>query len=149
MSEQVLPRENGVRYPWNFIFSKWFWKKKKISIDRASNFQVNTNKKDCLQNNNFYGKDNFKPAVEAISLDMKQQELDGRYIFLDFNALEFVNLDPWLICSFFLFTTRCMQIRNLHKVYSTRKGKCCAVNSLQLTLYENQILALLGESDNH
>ncbi|KAM7505445.1 hypothetical protein LguiB_004349 [Lonicera macranthoides] len=49
---------------------------------------------------------------------MKQQELDGR----------------------------CIQIRNLHKVYSTKKGKCCAVNSLDLTLYENQILALLGHN---
>ncbi|XP_050886845.1 ABC transporter A family member 1 [Lathyrus oleraceus] len=49
---------------------------------------------------------------------MKQQELDGR----------------------------CIQIRNLHKVYDTKKGDCCAVNSLQLTLYENQILALLGHN---
>jgi hypothetical protein len=30
-------------------------------------------------------------------------------------------------------------------VYATKKGDCCAVNSLQLTLYENQILALLGK----
>lgn len=29
-------------------------------------------------------------------------------------------------------------------MYDTKKGDCCAVNSLQLTLYENQILALLG-----
>lgn len=27
-----------------------------------------------------------------------------------------------------------------------KKGDCCAVNSLQLTLYENQILALLGHN---
>ena len=45
----------------------------------------------------------------------------------------------------FYLTCRCIQIRNLHKVYATKKGNCCAVNSLQLTLYENQILALLGE----
>ncbi|RWW68761.1 hypothetical protein BHE74_00023736 [Ensete ventricosum] len=38
----------------------------------------------------------------------------------------------------------CIQVRNLHKVYMTREGKHCAVNSLELTLYENQILALLG-----
>lgn len=40
--------------------------------------------------------------------------------------------------------SRCIQIRGLHKVYDTKKARCCAVNSLQLTLYENQILALLG-----
>lgn len=39
---------------------------------------------------------------------------------------------------------RCIHIRNLHKIYDSRKGSCCAVNSLQLSLYENQILALLG-----
>ncbi|CAM8895209.1 unnamed protein product [Rhodiola kirilowii] len=55
---------------------------------------------------------------KSISLEMKQQELDGR----------------------------CIQIRNLHKEYTSRKGNCCAVNSLQLTLYENQILALLGHN---
>ncbi|KAH9648601.1 ABC transporter A family member 1 [Citrus sinensis] len=41
---------------------------------------------------------------------------------------------------------RCIQIRKLHKVYATKRGNCCAVNSLQLTLYENQILALLGHN---
>lgn len=45
----------------------------------------------------------------------------------------------------FIWFCRCIQIRNLHKVYATKKGNCCAVNSLRLTLYENQILALLGE----
>lgn len=29
-------------------------------------------------------------------------------------------------------------------MFVTKKGRCCAVNSLCLTLYENQILALLG-----
>lgn len=42
------------------------------------------------------------------------------------------------------FFCRCIQIRNLHKEFTTKKGSCCAVNSLQLNLYENQILALLG-----
>lgn len=46
----------------------------------------------------------------------------------------------------FYLICRCIQIRDLHKVYATKKGKCCAVNSLRLTLYENQILALLGKS---
>jgi ATP-binding cassette subfamily A (ABC1) protein 3 len=42
---------------------------------------------------NLLGQDTTNPAIEAISLDMKQQELDGR----------------------------CIQIRNLHKVYDTKK----------------------------
>uniref|UniRef100_A0A2N9IG69 ABC transporter domain-containing protein n=1 Tax=Fagus sylvatica TaxID=28930 RepID=A0A2N9IG69_FAGSY len=112
--DKVLPRENGVRYPWNFIFRSCFWKNKSIDGHHTSNLKVaSTDKKTS-----FSRKDIFEPAVEVISLDMKQQELDGR----------------------------CIQIRNLHKVYATKKGKCCAVNSLQLTLYENQILALLGHN---
>ncbi|KAM6568335.1 hypothetical protein CsatB_016320 [Cannabis sativa] len=113
--DKVLPRENGIRYPWNFIFKKTFWKKTNMSIDYASILDASINGK---ASGNFPGKDNLTPSVEAISLDMKQQELDGR----------------------------CIQIRNLRKVYDTKKGKCCAVNSLQLNLYENQILALLGHN---
>uniref|UniRef100_A0A803P6X4 ABC transporter domain-containing protein n=1 Tax=Cannabis sativa TaxID=3483 RepID=A0A803P6X4_CANSA len=113
--DKVLPRENGIRYPWNFIFKKTFWKKTNMSIDYASILDASINGK---ASGNFHGKDNLTPSVEAISLDMKQQELDGR----------------------------CIQIRNLRKVYDTKKGKCCAVNSLQLNLYENQILALLGHN---
>lgn len=116
--DKVLPRENGIRYRWNFIFTKCFWKKKSSGNDHSSSPLVNINQNDSEGKNNIFGKDNIKPAVEAISLDMKQQELDNRRI----------------------------HIRNLHKIYSTRKGKCCAVNSLQLTLYENQILALLGHN---
>jgi ATP-binding cassette subfamily A (ABC1) protein 3 len=112
--DKVLPRENGVRYPWNFIFRSCFWKNKSIDGHHTSNLKVTSTDKKT----SFSRKDIFEPAVEVISLDMKQQELDGR----------------------------CIQIRNLHKVYATKKGKCCAVNSLQLTLYENQILALLGHN---
>jgi ATP-binding cassette subfamily A (ABC1) protein 3 len=100
--DKVLPKENGVNYPWNFMFRKSFWR-----------LNVEANEENSDEKPSFSG-----PATEGISLDMKQQELDGR----------------------------CIQIRNLHKVYSTKKGKCCAVNSLDLTLYENQILALLGHN---
>lgn len=62
--------------------------------------------------------DAYQTAMEEIGLELKQQESDGR----------------------------CIQIRGLHKVYDTKKARCCAVNSLQLTLYENQILALLGHN---
>lgn len=116
--DKVLPREYGQQYPWNFIFQKDFWRKKRIVNHSSSSFKVKTAGKNSVSADNLFGQDTFKPAIETISLDMKQQELDGR----------------------------CIQIRNLHKVYATKKGDCCAVNSLQLTLYENQILALLGHN---
>nr|XP_007162183.1 hypothetical protein PHAVU_001G131200g [Phaseolus vulgaris]ESW34177.1 hypothetical protein PHAVU_001G131200g [Phaseolus vulgaris] len=107
--DKVLPREYGRRYPWSFIFQKDFWRKKK---------EVKISGKNPESEGNISGEYTSRPAIEAISLEMKQQELDGR----------------------------CIQIRNLHKVYATDKGDCCAVNSLQLKLYENQILALLGHN---
>ncbi|KAJ8624155.1 hypothetical protein MRB53_032685 [Persea americana] len=116
--DKVLPRENGVRYPWNFLFTKSFWGKKSSALHHPSIHVPKSSEKMRKNKAMSAGKDGVKPAIEAISLDMKQQELESR----------------------------CMQIRNLHKVYMTRKGKCCAVNSLQLTLYENQILALLGHN---
>ncbi|CAJ2671488.1 unnamed protein product [Trifolium pratense] len=116
--DKVLPKEYGLRYPWNFIFKKDFWRKKKVVNNCSSGFKVKTAGKSSESEGNLLGQDTFNPAIEAISLDMKQQEIDGR----------------------------CIQIRNLHKVYATKKGDCCAVNKLQLTLYENQILALLGHN---
>ncbi|CAI8613948.1 unnamed protein product [Vicia faba] len=116
--DKVLPREYGQQYPWNFIFKKDFWRKKKIVNNCSSSFKVKIAGSSSEPERNLLGQDTTNPAIEAISLDMKQQELDGR----------------------------CIQIRNLHKVYDTKKGDCCAVNSLQLTLYENQILALLGHN---
>ncbi|KAK7336540.1 hypothetical protein VNO77_17083 [Canavalia gladiata] len=116
--DKVLPREYGQRYPWSFIFQKDFWRKKKIVKNCSSSYKVKISGKNSESEGSLSGEYAFKPAIEAISLDMKQQELDGR----------------------------CIQIRNLHKVYATKKGDCCAVNSLQLTLYENQILALLGHN---
>ncbi|XP_058738226.1 ABC transporter A family member 1 isoform X2 [Vicia villosa] len=116
--DKVLPREHGMQYPWNFIFKKDFGRKKKIEENCSSSFKVKVTGNSSEPERNLFGQDTTNPAIEAISLDMKQQELDGR----------------------------CIQIRNLHKVYDTKKGDCCAVNSLQLTLYENQILALLGHN---
>uniref|UniRef100_A0A2P2LAL7 ABC transporter A family member 1 isoform X1 n=1 Tax=Rhizophora mucronata TaxID=61149 RepID=A0A2P2LAL7_RHIMU len=113
-----LDKVLSMHYPWNFLFQKCFWRKKSIITDCASSSEI----KNCgtLYNRkeNSLDKDTLGPNVEAISLDMKQQELDNR----------------------------CIQIRNLHKVYNTKKGNCRAVNSLRLSLYENQILALLGHN---
>ena len=59
--------------------------------------------------------------------------------------LNFPSLNNVLIFSHIYYClSRCIQIRNLRKVYTANKGRCCAVKSLQLTLHENQILALLG-----
>jgi ATP-binding cassette subfamily A (ABC1) protein 3 len=111
--DKVLPREYGVRYPWNFIFHKSFWCNKTAREQNVPSSGVKNGKRLPQEAENFSRKD-----VEAISLEMKQQELDGR----------------------------CMQIRDLSKVYASRKGNCSAVNSLRLSLYENQILALLGHN---
>lgn len=116
--DKVLPRENGVRYRWNFLFTKQFWRKEKKFHHHTDSLEHKLHDESLESKSHYAGKGTFEPAMEAASLDMKQQELDGR----------------------------CICIRNLHKVYMTKKGKCCAVNSLQLTLYENQILALLGHN---
>ncbi|XP_022766656.1 ABC transporter A family member 1 isoform X4 [Durio zibethinus] len=116
--DKVVPGENGLHYPWNFIFDKCFWKKKSTIKHHASSYEVKMNDTISKRQSTFPRKGMSGGALEAISLEMKQQEIDGR----------------------------CIQIKDLHKVYDTKKGKCCAVNSLQLTLYENQILALLGHN---
>ncbi|KAF7819038.1 ABC transporter A family member 1 isoform X1 [Senna tora] len=116
--DKVLPREYGLQYSWSFIFQKDFWRKKKSMKHCSLNSDIKNSDKHSKSKGKFSGENTFRPAIEAISLDMKQQELDGR----------------------------CIQIRNLHKVYASKKGDCCAVNSLRLTLYENQILALLGHN---
>uniref|UniRef100_A0A804HMU2 ABC transporter domain-containing protein n=1 Tax=Musa acuminata subsp. malaccensis TaxID=214687 RepID=A0A804HMU2_MUSAM len=116
--DKILSREDGVWHTWNFLVTTILW-------IRDKTFANNTGRLDDKQHNEVPGIEKrwtgqvvCEPAIEAISLDMKQQELDGR----------------------------CIQVRNLHKVYMTREGKHCAVNSLEVTLYENQILALLGHN---
>ncbi|XP_019232032.1 PREDICTED: ABC transporter A family member 1 [Nicotiana attenuata] len=116
--DKVLHKENGFCYPIRSLLHKCFGRKKNTSDDYASTSEV----KFAVNHDETSGTDFIKdvsgPILEAMSLEMKQQELDGR----------------------------CIQIRNLRKVYATNRGNCCAVNSLQLTLYENQILALLGHN---
>ncbi|KAK4485446.1 hypothetical protein RD792_008087, partial [Penstemon davidsonii] len=112
--DKVLHNENGG----NSLFSKYFWKKKNTHKESSGSSSVNVSGSDFEENACLFERGAHKPTVEAISLEMKQQELDGR----------------------------CIQIRNLQKLYATRKARCCAVKSLQLTLYENQILALLGHN---
>ncbi|KAL3755279.1 hypothetical protein ACJRO7_002345 [Eucalyptus globulus] len=114
---KVLTGQCGVLYPLDFILDKGFRRKKNSPKHQAVSVEVQDKNKHLKKRATFPEID-CEPAIESISLEMKQQKLDRR----------------------------CIQIRNLHKVYATKKGKCCAVNSLQLTLYENQILALLGHN---
>ncbi|CAN0878408.1 ABC transporter A family member 1 [Linum grandiflorum] len=116
--DKVLPKENGRRLKWNFLFQKCYWGRRSDLKDHTNNSSAPNNVQLSHENANLLETNSLEPVVEATTLDMKQQELDKR----------------------------CIQIRNLHKVYTTRKGDCCAVNSLQLSLYENQILALLGHN---
>ncbi|KAG8371966.1 hypothetical protein BUALT_Bualt12G0017800 [Buddleja alternifolia] len=116
--DKILHKENGVRRPWNCMFFKRFWRKKNTNEELSSSSLVKLIGSDVEEKSHLFERDANKPAVEATSLEMKQQELDRR----------------------------CIQIRNLHKVYNSKKARCCAVNNLQLTLYENQILALLGHN---
>ncbi|MCD7461369.1 ATP-binding cassette sub- A member 1 [Datura stramonium] len=116
--DKVLHKENGFCYPLRSLLQKCFGRKKNTRDNYASTSEFKfTENYDETSSTDFI-KDVSGPTLESMSLEMKQQESDGR----------------------------CIQIRNLRKVYATNRGNCCAVNSLQLTLYENQILALLGHN---
>lgn len=80
---KVLPREYGLQYSWSFIFQKGFWGKKKVVKHCSSSSDINIADKISESKGNFPGKYTVKPAIEAISLDMKQQELDGRFVLFN------------------------------------------------------------------
>ncbi|XP_073045871.1 ABC transporter A family member 1 isoform X1 [Primulina eburnea] len=116
--DKVLHRENKLLYRWRSVLRKQFWRKKNDSKQFSSGSLIKLVGSDSEINDRQFQRDGYETAVEEISLELKQQESDGR----------------------------CIHIRGLHKVYDTKKSSCCAVNSLQLVLYENQILALLGHN---
>ncbi|XP_078148271.1 ATP-binding cassette A1 isoform X2 [Carex rostrata] len=116
--DKVLPREYGVRYPWNFLITRSFWQRMKLTQVYGDNSEFQIYNKVSEGKSDWSSKVSPGMEIEDISLDAKQQVLDGR----------------------------CVQIKNLHKVYTSKKGSFCAVNSLNLTLFENQILALLGHN---
>ncbi|KAI4381515.1 hypothetical protein MLD38_007580 [Melastoma candidum] len=107
---KILEGEKGPLYPWDLSCKNCFKRQSNSHFPEDLSVAVSTNKG--------FSDSTFGSAFEALSLEMKQQEIDSR----------------------------CIQIRNLHKVYCTTKGNCCAVNSLSLTLFENQILSLLGHN---
>lgn len=64
--DKVLHKENVASYPWNFIFRRSFWRKKNSSELHASSLQGEINGKLSKEDSS------SGPAVEAISLEMKQ-----------------------------------------------------------------------------
>ncbi|VFQ98820.1 unnamed protein product [Cuscuta campestris] len=116
--DKVLSRESGWHFSWNSTFWNSFKRTGNSREHDASTPEVSLTYNSDKESSNLHREEIYKPAMEPISLEMKQCEMDGR----------------------------CVKIRNLQKVYSTDRGKCSAVKSLQLTLYENQILALLGHN---
>lgn len=94
---KVLPREYGQQYTWNFIFQKDFWRKKIIVNNCSSSLKVKTAGKNSESAENLFGQDTFKPAIEAISLDMKQQELDGRYMIYNSSASTYYDMIQCLL----------------------------------------------------
>ena len=64
-----------MRHPWNFIFQKCFWRKR-YANDRSCT-SAKLKDEHVKETATAIGTD-VLPAIEAISLEMKQQELDDR-----------------------------------------------------------------------
>lgn len=64
-----------MRYPWNFIFSKCFGRKKNNLRCHIPGLKAH-----MLPDNIAVEGEPFDPVIESVSLEMRQQELDGRYI---------------------------------------------------------------------
>ncbi|KAF3771687.1 ABC transporter A family member 1, partial [Nymphaea thermarum] len=74
--DKVLPREYGVQEPWNFLFTKRFWKKKSCNPDLYNEtFKDEWEHKSASHVESL---DDYQPIVEPISLEMRKQEADGR-----------------------------------------------------------------------
>jgi ATP-binding cassette subfamily A (ABC1) protein 3 len=98
--DKVLPRENGVRYPWNFIFSKYFGRKKNNLQNRIPGFETDMFPADIEVNQG----EPFDPVFESISLEMRQQELDGRYIRITTkNKIQLIGFHSWTFGLPFMF----------------------------------------------
>lgn len=132
---KVLPREYGLRYPWSFIFQNDFWRKKKIAKHCSSSFEVKIAGKNSESDGNLLGEDTSKPAIEAISLDMKQQELDGRYMIYNSSASTWYHVLHCLFLNYFCFKTsgafrwgiciRCMLLKKEIAVLLTHYSLHC------------------------
>ncbi|KAL9690400.1 hypothetical protein QQ045_010798 [Rhodiola kirilowii] len=79
---QVLRGENGTRNLWNYLFQKGSLKTKSTKANQSPKPEVSI--RDNLLKDQLipYCVHTSETSVESISLEMKQQELDGRYTYL-------------------------------------------------------------------
>lgn len=90
-----------MRYPWNFIFSKCFGRKKKNFQNRIPGLETDMFLEDVEVNQG----EPFDPVIESISLEMRQQELDGRYIHITTeNKIQLIVFRSWTFNSPLMFT---------------------------------------------
>lgn len=75
---QVLHKENGFCYPIRSLLHKCFGRKKNTSDNYASTSEVKFAENHDETSGTDFIKDVSGPILEAMSLEMKQQELDGR-----------------------------------------------------------------------
>lgn len=77
---QVLHKEykTRTRCSWSSMLFKHFRRKKDTSEEFSSSSLVKLIDSNSTENAGISEKDSYKPAVEAVSLEIKQQELDGR-----------------------------------------------------------------------
>lgn len=81
-ADQVLTSERGVLYPLDFILDKGFRWKKNSPKHQAVRVEVQ-DKSKLLKKGATFCEIDSEPAIESISLEMKQQELDRRYRTVD------------------------------------------------------------------
>ncbi|KAF1328334.1 Atp-binding protein, partial [Globisporangium splendens] len=112
--ERITPREFGVTEKWYFFLTKAHWQNAFGGVRQNNKPQtkpdhstISPDKEELLGQN-----------VESVSVEMKQQEHDGRAVV----------------------------IANLRKVFDVPGGKKLAVKGLSLKLYEGQITCLLGHN---
>ncbi|KAL4144394.1 hypothetical protein PRNP1_013527 [Phytophthora ramorum] len=106
--EKVVPQEFGVAEKWYFFFTKVYWfpqASKLVSAETLPDEELGDISKEG-------------DTVEAVGLDLKEQEKNGRAVV----------------------------IAGLRKEFSVPGGTKIAVDGLRLKLYEGQITCLLGHN---
>ncbi|RHZ34332.1 hypothetical protein DYB37_012253, partial [Aphanomyces astaci] len=109
--ERVVPKDYGVTEAWYFPMSPSYWRRSSKPPSRHDGVQGGGGAVVLNVDAN-------SSAIEAVGMELKQQEVTG-------DAL---------------------QIRNLRKVFPGPDGGKVAVKGLDLTMYKNQITCLLGHN---
>ncbi|RHY02223.1 hypothetical protein DYB36_008551 [Aphanomyces astaci] len=109
--ERVVPKDYGVTEVWYFPVSPSYWRRSSKPPSRHDGVQGGGGAVVLNVDAN-------SSAIEAVGMELKQQEVTG-------DAL---------------------QIRNLRKVFPGPDGGKVAVKGLDLTMYKNQITCLLGHN---